>query len=1190
MMGVPWPDTSLPRSRWVSADGPRLLAVASALQLLPQNAGFLLPLGRLAGAAATVPARPNSPAFSSSLVRSLLSLDGVGGEGVQRMQDPYEGLFVIEVPFYGRARLVVQGQSTHAGKHLDALLTALFRAPGGTFPREFVGRARTLTALLLDVSDTVCHRAGLTRLTAAADSHDVVHVPGAAKLSAMANWVTITVDEVFGHLSEPARAYLEPLPIREQGAAAPRDLDEWLTIKPFVRSGSSLVIAAPTELAASLRHHLIADAYESGCAEELARQLLILSADRVSDLVARGGQREVGDGWVRLTRPLDEDKTLDVLVIADDLQHFDTGSPYGQWYAQDVVDAACSAAATDAGGRRLPMIVRQDMGRDFIANVPDSIGGAGLLLLSTEDLETILQTPRTDGLSLWYFEQELSRLHEQASVYAFSATDLWSVFVDRHWSFYLSDDEFAGAVMVDRGSGQELRVSNARRLDRRHVIHPRTRSVCESYSMHGPDSSPVYMVIGSGGASFFVDLDGVEAWVHLTGPRDAIRSAGRGLQPAGEGLFDIGEAVAYWLSELYASNPELVEAAAPQRTLEVDVRMSDASDDAGTWVRVGIGDEGPLLEVLDAPVVPDDPAPNAADRVLVSALLQAIGSAPVPAIVDRVAPVGPKRMIHTFGSDEHALAWPGRLKSVWHLNESAVAQVLDDLGDHLVNERGMVPGPIPMDRRTAVLNGVVTRWLIDELSSLLAALNGDHLLLKLIDRHEALVSADARESVHLPARIACFGADSDEVERIRRNQGSAASAMLANRFLIEYASAFPPAGTQPLTHEMYNHAMALASEVVNKGMLSDSIQHGLSNVELSLLDSRRFGIDNDDDRFASALDGFTRTRAQAVFEKAGADETGPTTRARFDMREADELAKLEFGFSYSELGRALRAVLDVMNETSYADVLEMRLDELQGEVATRLEWDDHRAAQLLSRLTLRPSEGTIDEFWGQGVSVRPWRFSRERSFLRRPFVLSHDGPDAIVTFGRRSLWHTLPYWTHQFTSGRLQAETNEMRSALSRRTRVKGDEYERRIADGLEDLGYTNVRRRLRKVGPHDFRNIDGKDLGDIDVAAVHLHRREVLLLEVKDLEVARTPAELANEVKNLAGEGNSAIRRLKQRRDWVTQHLALTLHELAVGDASGQWTIRPLVVVNEPLMSEHFIASDIPILSHTALRSHLGS
>jgi hypothetical protein len=1106
------------------------------------------------------------------------------------MQDPYEGLFVIEVPFYGRSRLVIQGQSTHAGKQLDALLTALFRAPEGSFPREFVGRARTLTALLLDASDAVCHRAGLTRLTAATDSQGAAHVPGAATLNAMASWVTVAVDEVFGHLSEPARAYLEPLLIREQGTDAPRDLDEWLTIKPFVRSGSSLVIAAPTELAASLRHHLIADAYGSGCAEELAKQLLVLSGDRVSDLIARGGQREIGDGWIRLTRPLDADKMLDVLVVADDLKHFDAGSPYGQWYAQDAVDAASSAAAADADGRRLHMIVRQDLGRDFIANAPDSIGGADLLLLSVEDLEAILQTPRTDELSLWYFAQEVSRLHERTSVYAFSATDLWSVFVDRHWSFYLSDDELAGAVMVEPGSGQELRVSNARRLDRRHVVHPRTRSVCEAYSMHGPDSSPVYMVTGSGGVSFFVDLNAVQAWVHLTGTGDAIRSADQGLQAAGEGLFDIGEAVAYWLGELYASNPELVEAGASRGTLEVDVRMGDASDDAGGWVRAGIGGERPLLEVLGAPVVPEDPAPNAADRVLVSALLQAIGGAPVPAIVDTIAPVGTKRMIHTFGSDDHALAWPGRLKGAWHLSETAVAQVLDDLGDHLVNDRSMIPGPIPKDRRTAVLNGVVTRWLIDELSSLLAALNGDHLLLKLIDRHEALVSAEARESVHLPARIACFGADSDEVERIQKNQGSAATAMLANRFLIEYASAFPPAGTQPLTHELYNRAMALASEIVNKGMLSDSIQHGLSDVELSLLDSGRFGIAYDDDGFASALDDFTRTRAQAVFEKAEADETEPRTRARFDIRDADELAKVEFGFSYSELGRALRVVLDVMNESNYADVLEMRLGELQGEMAARLEWEDERAAQVLSRLTLRPSEGTIDEFWGQGVSVRPWRFSRERSFLRRPFVLSDDGPDAVVTFGRRSLWHTLPYWTHQFTSGRLQAETAEMRSALSRRTHVKGDEYERRVADGLAGLGYTNIRRRLRKIGPHDFRNINGKDLGDIDVAAVHLRRRELLLLEVKDLEVARTPAELANEVKNLAGEGNSAVRRLKQRRDLVAQHLALTLHGLGVEDTSGRWTIRPLVVVNEPLMSEHLIASDIPILSHAALRSHLGS
>ena len=58
------------------------------------------------------------------------------------IQDPFEGLFTVEIPFYGGPRLTAQGLATHAGRIADFLLTAIFRAVDDDLPATFeIGRA-----------------------------------------------------------------------------------------------------------------------------------------------------------------------------------------------------------------------------------------------------------------------------------------------------------------------------------------------------------------------------------------------------------------------------------------------------------------------------------------------------------------------------------------------------------------------------------------------------------------------------------------------------------------------------------------------------------------------------------------------------------------------------------------------------------------------------------------------------------------------------------------------------------------------------------------------------------------------------------------------------------------------------------------------------------------------------------------
>lgn len=1174
---------------WDLVDGPTLLAAASALQLRLDNVHGLLRLERLAAMAARLPPIQHPRPLSSSQIKKLLRDEQVGGEYIRSQEDDYEGIYVVEVPFSDGPRLALQGQATGCADVARVVLEAIFGAPRGTFPPAFLLRVGALARVLLDISDRICKAAGLARGSVPFEKSGQINVPSASTLSNMSGWVRFGADEVLERFPPPARKFIVERLVGQQGSLASWGndfLDDEIVLTPLIQSGASLIVASPGELMASLRHHIVLEADELGCTDALREAIRSRAVHGAVDLV-RGFLEDLvieeGNGWTRITGTLDIDKTVDVIVLVDDLGDYDPASVYGQWNGMPVIADAASLPVKSSPDRTMRLFLYQGIGRDLIAGIPAGEDGIVTQLMTLADLETILQTPGTDQLSLWYFARALHRLHESTEVISFSAVDLWAMYRDYHSSFYLSDGPPVNTLSVQVAYGQALRVENHRALDRRYLVHPRSKTVVTAHAMHR-SASPVYLTVGAAGVSFFVDTPRGATWVHVRQRADTGRGA------AGH-LFDIGEATAYWLwratERLSGSVPSALDA---NDDLELVVSAPPATD-AGMdqWVIACRDDKQRTLRVSSTPPLAPNAPPNGMDRELAGALLDAldVGAADRDDALARLVQPGPERMLHVFGPESDPLAWPGGLQAAWRVSESAVSELLDELGEYLVHDLRMPVGDIADEDRLRVLNDVVARWLIDRLTAALAELEPNGLVPGLIERNEAVIAETAREFEYLPARIACFGTRSDEVGRIEDHQRGATLTMLSSRFLIEYVAAFPPSGSSPLTQESYDRVLALASEIINKGMLSDSIRYGLSDIHLSVLASGRLGNDQDGDRYSRALDAFATARAEGTLASSLQDAASESRGDGALLAVADPLAEAEFGFSYSELAQAAGRLREQAVDES-PDVVTIEVATAISLLSRELGWAEEKAATLIQHLVLEPADSSVAAFWRRGHSVWPWRFNRDRSYLRRPFVQQSSG-SSTITFGRRSLYHVPTYWFEQFRSGRLQGRTRGMRSALGERRNKEGHRFEERVASRVAAMGYSNVRRRLTRIGRHNLADVGGTDLGDIDVAAVNLPRRELLLLEVKDLEAARTPVELANEVKSLVGEGNSAVRRLAQRTTWVMEHLRETLGTLGVADARGRWTTRSMVVVNQALLSEEMISSEeMPIVSIERLEGEL--
>ncbi len=188
-----------------------------------------------------------------------------------------------------------------------------------------------------------------------------------------------------------------------------------------------------------------------------------------------------------------------------------------------------------------------------------------------------------------------------------------------------------------------------------------------------------------------------------------------------------------------------------------------------------------------------------------------------------------------------------------------------------------------------------------------------------------------------------------------------------------------------------------------------------------------------------------------------------------------------------------------------------------------------------------------------------------------------------MVFGFRSVYRLGPYWVDNLLSGRLQgrAKTAEMKRCISEARGKINNAFARSVAAKLEDLGMT-TRLSVNKIGKHRITDPSGHDLGDIDVLATHPQTRTIIVVEAKDFEVARTPAEIIGELEKLftGKRGKKPTIELHSRRiDWLRQHLSEVTEFLGADGNGAPWHLAGAVVTSDPLITPLVNNSPFPVI-----------
>jgi hypothetical protein len=833
----------------------------------------------------------------------------------------------------------------------------------------------------------------------------------------------------------------------------------------------------------------------------------------------------------------------------------------------------------------LHLVIHDPLGRasavGFDTGVIDE--HATFLSLTSRELEILSRFEDFDILDLWKFARDLHRYQEATHVMAFSTLDTFYVYSQHHRSFYLADDKPPTALNLGPGTSLSLRVKDVQRFDR-HTVHSwLPHSFVEVVRRYPDTQFPVYITdAGDEPPKYVVEGLAFPIWVLPDNDTDE----------QGWDSVMFCEAIAYWMWQAIGAIRAMFSTAAPRDRLVLGVSVParsadfDAANAGADWV--GVEDVGDQIVVRFGAATSHaiSGSNNAGERHLLELLLAALAreaglQQPYDAavVLEAVAPLGRKKMLIALDVINNPAMEENVPRSPRFVSEADESQLIDRMGLWL---QGRAPaGAISSDDAGATLNGAVS-FYFSELERLVHDLSPEGVLEHLIRHNEALIRAEAEQVLMLPTRIACFGAGEELVRELGQRIPALARAAIANRFLIEYVASQPPSGGRHLSLAIYDELLALASEIAQKGLLSDVLFFKLSDVRISLLPSGRMGLGGRDEMQA-ALNAYGPLQVQGAL--AGADVRFERNWAERSVEDPELLPDMEaafvaeFGLSLSELATATNAIGDLARDQR-GEPKSLPIEEVINGVAGALSCTGERAGGVVNSLTLGPRDPFLEP--GRLPEVQPWRFNRSLSYLRRPLVSRTTADCTELLWGSRSLFRAGEYLMDLCFTGRIKARSPAMKAFISRMRHDVAEAFNDRVAATL-DLPDTHVKRRVKKIGNSRIARDDGQDLGDVDVLVVNPRKRLITAVETKDVEIARIPPELANEIKRLLEGDDSAMHKHGDRVTWLRKHVPEILTWFGV-PKTGRWRVQGLVVASRDLITPLAQDSPLPLVSYRAL------
>jgi len=1176
-----------------------LIRLGAALQLIPQNATKWARFERLLEVASSLDPNDKPRRVTAERIRQLVTSPPIASPRLVSGEDPFEEPFVTVVTFYGGSYRLVSGGVASAGVGCQLLLEAVRDLPDAEFS-EYKAGVFSDVLILLSLSEEMCGLVGLQRWESPSHSpRTKLLVPSESDLERLGQAVTFSpaeLDQLLGAAAGDIGSLIAPgrLELIDHERESPTDDRIYLYPLTQARTGD-VVVALPSGIAGSITHRALARGVELGHTEALVGNLHKALQRSIHRILKRvrwtrvHGPAELGEPQLfsEAFYTFDLDKLAHVVGVVDPLVDYTPGRPFAATDLHGIqdelhrrfVEVRTSVRSQTPAASILHVVCIAPLGRSHFLGFTDEATDetSALLVANLDDVDLMTRIETPDPLGLWKFASASDRLHDQTRVMSFSKLDEYAIYRDNGHSFYMSDDGRPSFVTIQPGSGGELRADERRRFDQHALVLPHGGRVVEVSRWPADDATPVYRPDDEHNHAYHVVELTIPCWVVPVTEEDGSTE-------------DFAEAIAFWLwkcSELIAEPLDVLSTRLDRLVVEVRVEeqstqpagdrrlhpvskwlISDVDSSDGRISLVLLGEAGFRL------ASPENHGEREIAVLLVEAIHRVAGYSldGVRAQVEISIPTGEMKMLQVLGSGDDLVLTLGPTPRPRLVSNADTEQLLDQIGAIASEDLGLSVGSIPLDNRTEVLNALVGK-LFESLKALVASLDPDGLLEFFAGEQEAILSIEARNRLVLPSQAACFGDESSAAKNTIRMARDLTSTALANRFILECATAQPPSGDRPLALGTYDRLLALAKQVVEFGFLSDAIRYGLSSVEVSVLASGRVGFNRDEPyhEAAKAIRTVISGRSLRDSQRRYASHWALRDHGEdaFDPTELNQAYTSEFGISATEFSYLSGDLIELARAEPLL-VATRNYDGLVSELVESLEWPEEKVRESLEALSL----SELDEFPPRTnrADSYPWRYSRDRSAVRRPILVREpEGGVREVVWGPRAVYRAGRSLLDLVLSARLRADSSSMKGYIASTRREGTSGFNREVAQFFREIGYDDVRENVVRFGPLRLRRPNGEEIGDIDVLVIDRSNKVLLLVEVKDFEFARTPVELSNEIEKLLDGPRSAAHHHEERMDFMKANLDGVLDDLGEPGPSDAWKVRGAIVTSADLFAAQF-------------------
>lgn len=437
---------------------------------------------------------------------------------------------------------------------------------------------------------------------------------------------------------------------------------------------------------------------------------------------------------------------------------------------------------------------------------------------------------------------------------------------------------------------------------------------------------------------------------------------------------------------------------------------------------------------------------------------------------------------------------------------------------------------------TRFLNKVADK-LLSEISAMLGAFDRVSTLKRLVQNSEKASAEEDHWERTSAAIIGLHGHKKGTIDRYVEQVSKFAGAGIASRVLTEIALCVCSLGDGlQLSDIELSKLVARAALVVRIGGYSNAIYYNALSPEITIsplgdiLFRDEFGELVVQPMLSRALGDKFIVKASKQKKNYEEPKVISSTQDRFEPEFWDAWDK-EMGFTLDE-ARNIIGALEGKGIENHTTILAITQSEYFAAVCSK-EISENTARRFLEQFSLttrqrweKPPEGfDVDD-------IEPWRFGRRLSFVARPILQVEESDDPLLIIAPSALRKGFVYILDGAYTGRLKQsffQSVEMRDTWWGKAN-EGHSFNAEVARRLSDAGW-EIR---ENIGLPELLNRKMKqDFGDVDVLAWREDRREVLVIECKDLSFARNYSEMAALLSDYQGKNKS-----KGKPDKLKMHL----------------------------------------------------